>query len=132
MCNNLVECGGICVEAVGVVCLTVLSLLINSSSEQQLLLTVFFLHKQSTKLRTLFTDIWVILDGKNGSGVPCTCTCLKAKLQKTMKIHSHGSIIWSIWEALWVRIAQIQKLLALSHGVHNPLCCSSEHKNEDL
>ena len=49
MCNNLVECGGICVEAVGVVCLTVLSLLINSSSEQQLLLTVFYLHKQSTK-----------------------------------------------------------------------------------
>jgi hypothetical protein len=86
----------------------------------------------NTFLRTLFTDIWVILDGKNGSGVPCTCTCLKAKLQKTMKIHSHGSIIWSIWEALWVRIAQIQKLLALSHGVHNPLCCSSEHENEDL
>ena len=67
--------------------------------------------KLRNRLRTLFTDIWVILDGKNGSGVPpCTYTCLKAKLQKTMKIHSHGSIIWSMWEALWVRIAQIQKL----------------------
>jgi len=24
------------------------------------------------------------------------------------------------------------KIMALSHGVHNPLCCSSEHENEDL
>ena len=49
-----------------------------------------------------------------------------------MKFHSYGSIIWSMWEALWVQIAQIQKSLALSHGVHNPLWCSSEHENEDL
>ena len=64
---------------------------------------------QSTFRRVFKDPIYrhlVILDGKNGSGVPCTYTCLKAKLQKTMKFHSYGSIIWSMWEAIWVRIAQ--------------------------